>query len=83
VRITGAVQGVGFRYEARDRARSLGLGGFITNLPDGAVEGAFEGPEEKVESMLRWCRNGPAGARVEDIQIEWEDARGEMGFWIT
>ena len=83
MRITGAVQGVGFRYEARDRARSLGLGGFITNLPDGTVEGAFEGPEEQVESVLTWCRNGPAGARVEDVQVDWEDPRGDMGFWIT
>jgi acylphosphatase len=77
------VQGVGFRYEARERARSLGLTGFITNLPDGTVEGAFEGPEERVESMVDWCRRGPSGARVDDVQVEWEDTRGEMGFWVT
>jgi acylphosphatase len=83
VRLRGSVQGVGFRYEARDRARSLGLGGFITNVPDGTVEAAFEGEEELVESMLEWCRHGPSGARVDDIDIDWEDPRGEMGFWIT
>lgn len=83
VKITGAVQGVGFRYEARDRARSLGLGGFIRNLPDGAVEAAFEGPEDKVESMLDWCRRGPSGARVDDVEVHWDAPRGEMGFWIS
>jgi acylphosphatase len=77
------VQGVGFRYEARERARSLGLAGFITNLPDGTVEGAFEGPEERVESMIDWCRRGPSGARVDEVQVEWENTRGEMGFWVT
>jgi acylphosphatase len=83
LRIAGNVQGVGFRFEARDRARSLGLGGFIRNLPDGAVEAAFEGPEERVESMIEWCRRGPAGARVDDVQVEWDDPHGEMGFWIS
>ena len=83
IRISGSVQGVGFRYEARDRARSLGLAGFIRNLPDGTVEAAFEGPEERVESMLDWCRRGPGGAEVADVQVDWEDARGEMGFWVT
>lgn len=83
VRISGSVQGVGFRYEARDRARSLGVGGFIRNLPDGTVEAAFEGEEERVESMIDWCRRGPGGARVEDVRVEWEDAHGEMGFWIS
>lgn len=83
LRIVGSVQGVGFRYEARDRARSLGLGGFVRNLPDGAVEAAFEGPEERVESMIEWCRRGPTGARVDDVQVEWDDPHGEMGFWIS
>jgi acylphosphatase len=83
VRISGSVQGVGFRYEARDRARSLGLGGFIRNLSDGTVEGAFEGPEQRVESMLDWCRRGPAGAQVEGVDVEWEEPHGEMGFWIA
>jgi acylphosphatase len=83
VRISGQVQGVGFRFEARDRARSLGLSGFIGNELDGTVDAAFEGPEERVESMVDWCRRGPSGASVEDVQVEWEDPRGEMGFWIT
>ena len=82
LRIGGSVQGVGFRYEARDRARSLGLSGFVTNLADGGVEAAFEGPEERVESMIEWCRRGPSGARVDGVQVEWEEPRGESGFWI-
>ena len=43
------------------------------------------GPEfiKKVESMIDWCRRGPSGAQVVDLEVEWEDPRGEMGFWVT
>jgi acylphosphatase len=80
--VRGAVQGVFFRVETRDRARSLGLGGWVLNAPDGTVEALFEGDDERVESMVEWCRRGPAGARVEDVQVEWEEPQGETGFSI-
>jgi acylphosphatase len=76
------VQGVGFRYQARSRAQSLGLDGFVRNLPDGSVEAAFEGDEQRVESMIEWCRRGPAGARVEDVETVWEEPTGEPGFAV-
>ena len=82
VRIRGAVQGVGFRYQARSRAHSLDLDGFVRNLADGSVEAAFEGEERSVGSMLDWCRRGPAGARVEDVDIAWEEPTGERGFAV-
>jgi acylphosphatase len=82
VRIRGAVQGVGFRYQARSRAQSLALDGFVRNLPDGSVEAAFEGEEERVESMVEWCRRGPSGARVDDVEIAWEPPTGELGFAV-
>jgi acylphosphatase len=82
VRITGRVQGVFFRAEARDRARSLGLSGWVRNARDGSVEAAFEGPAERVRSMLEWCRRGPGLAEVEDVSHDWEEARGEQGFEI-
>jgi acylphosphatase len=80
--VHGAVQGVFFRVEARDRARSLGLGGWVRNLPDGSVEAAFEGEEDQVESMLGWCARGPAGAQVDDVQVTWVEPEGEGGFAI-
>jgi acylphosphatase len=82
VRVQGSVQGVFFRVETRDRARSLGVSGWVRNLRDGAVEAVFEGPEERVESMVDWCRRGPAGARVESVNVDWEDPVREEGFAV-
>jgi acylphosphatase len=76
------VQGVFFRAEARDRARSLGLGGWVRNNGDGTVEAVFEGDEERVESMVEWCRRGPAHADVENVQVAWEDPRGDSEFAV-
>jgi acylphosphatase len=82
VRIRGRVQGVFFRAETRDRARSLGLGGWVRNAHDGSVEAAFEGPSERVQSMLEWCRRGPSLALVEDVSVELEQPAGEVDFEV-
>jgi acylphosphatase len=76
------VQGVFFRAETRDRARSLGLTGWVRNAADGSVEGVFEGEDERVESMVEWCRRGPRGARVDDVNVTWSEAQDEHGFAI-
>ncbi len=81
--IRGAVQGVGFRYEMRARARSLGLGGWVRNRSDASVEAAFEGEDERVDSMVEWCRRGPPGSRVADVEVSWEEATGEPGFDVS
>ena len=60
--IRGRVQGVFFRVETRERARSLGLAGWVRNNPDGTVEAVFQGDRDRVDSMLAWCRRGPAAA---------------------
>jgi acylphosphatase len=80
--VRGMVQGVFFRVETRDRARSLGLSGWVTNAPDGTVRAAFEGDEERVESMVGWCRRGPSGASVDDVDVTWVEPEGEQGFSI-
>jgi acylphosphatase len=82
VRIKGAVQGVFFRVETRDRARSLGLAGWVRNALDGSVEAVFEGDSERVESMVEWCRRGPAGAHVEDVDVQWGELQGEEAFSV-
>jgi acylphosphatase len=84
VTVRGMVQGVFFRVETRDRARSLGLSGWVTNARDGTVRAAFEGDEERVRSMVDWCGRGPSGARVEGVEVEWTEAEGdgEQGFTI-
>jgi acylphosphatase len=82
VRITGFVQGVFFRAEARNRARSLGLAGWVRNAPDGSVEAVFEGDSERVESMVEWCRRGPRGAQVDDVEVDWGALQGEPEFSV-
>lgn len=82
VRIQGRVQGVFFRAEARARAESLGLAGWVRNARDGSVEAVFEGDEERVRSMVDWCGRGPSGARVDDVEVEGEEPTGETGFSV-
>ena len=82
VTVRGMVQGVFFRVETRDRARSLGLSGWVTNAPDGTVRAAFEGDDERVESMIDWCRRGPSGASVDEVDVTWGEPAGELGFSI-
>jgi acylphosphatase len=78
--VRGRVQGVFFRAETRDRARSLGLSGWVRNVADGSVEAVFEGDRDRIESMLEWCRRGPGFAEVEGLDVAWEEPRGEQGF---
>ena len=80
--VHGAVQGVFFRVETRDRARSLGIGGWVSNAADGSVEAVFEGEDEHVESMVSWCSRGPSGARVDDVDVTWAEPHGESRFSI-
>jgi acylphosphatase len=78
VYVSGQVQGVFFRDSARERAQQLNLVGWVKNLPDGRVEGLFEGPPEKVREMLEWCKHGPPHATVEDVDAELEAAREDL-----
>jgi acylphosphatase len=78
--VSGDVQGVFFRYETREHARTQGLAGWVRNLPDGRVEAVFEGPETEVEAMVEWCRTGPRGAHVTDVEAIEEDPEGIQGF---
>ena len=81
--VRGSVQGVGFRYATVSRASSLGLGGWVGNRPDGSVEAVFEGPRERVESMVGWCRRGPSGARVDDVETYSEEPTDERDFCVA
>jgi acylphosphatase len=78
--VAGEVQGVFFRYETRERARNEDLAGWVRNLADGGVEAVFEGPEESVERMVRWCHRGPRGAQVSEVEVRHEDPEGLAGF---
>lgn len=83
VYISGRVQGVFFRAHTRDKARSLGLKGWVKNLWDGRVEAIFEGEEEKVEEMIKWCHKGPRFSRVDNVEVKFEKPSGEFsGFEV-
>jgi acylphosphatase len=83
VRAWGRVQGVFYRVSCAERARELGLSGWVRNGPDGDVEAAFEGDEAAVTAMLAWCRDGPPSARVDRLDVEGEAVTGGEGFRIT
>ena len=80
--VSGRVQGVGFRWYTREEAMRRGLSGWVRNLPDGRVEAVFEGPPDRVASMLEWCRTGPRMAGVERIEAVDEPMAAEEGFRI-
>jgi acylphosphatase len=80
--VRGRVQGVFFRAETRERARSLGVGGWVRNDPDGSVEAVFEGPSERVELLVGWCRRGPRGAEVDSVEVGWEEPEGDDVFRV-
>ena len=79
VLISGRVQGVWFRGTTRDVAQSLGLEGWVRNLPGGGVEAVFEGPEDKARQAISWCHRGPRLAQVESVDVHWEEPEGLAG----
>jgi acylphosphatase len=76
--VSGFVQGVFFRSNTQERARRLGLKGWVRNLEDGRVEAVFEGEKEKVLEMIEWAKRGPELAKVENVEVEWEEYKGEF-----
>lgn len=83
LRIRGRVQGVFFRATVQRRAREIGIDGWVRNCSDGTVELVAEGPEPTCCDLLDFCWDGPPAARVEDIEVEWEEPTGEhSGFAV-
>lgn len=80
--VSGRVQGVFYRATTRDTARQKGVDGWVKNLDDGRVEAVFEGDSETVAEMVEWCHTGSPQARVEDVEVDYEDPAGIEGFEI-
>lgn len=84
VRFHGRVQGVYFRAHCDDKARSLGLTGYVRNLPRGDVEAVFEGERAVIEECIEWNRTSQPAADVTSVDVLWSAATGEFrGFEIT
>lgn len=70
LRISGLVQGVGFRASLADEARLRGLTGWVRNRSDGTVEALVHGDAQQLEALLAWARHGPRAARVDRVDVE-------------
>lgn len=82
VLVSGKVQGVGYRFSTSEKARKLGLKGWVRNLANGNVEAVFEGDRNSVETMLKWCHSGPPAAVVKDIFVESIEVMGIEDFTV-
>jgi len=77
--VHGQVQGVGFRWSTREQATQLGITGYVKNLPDGTVEIVAEGETPNVNQFLDWAKQGPPGAQVKQVDIDYGEVNGEFG----
>jgi len=76
--VHGRVQGVYFRASTVYEAQNLGLTGWVRNCPDGSVEAVAEGPRDKLDDLVAWCRKGPTGARVTQLDVSWAPAQNDF-----
>jgi acylphosphatase len=80
LRISGYVQGVGFRYAMQDEAARRGVHGWVRNRRDGSVEALLQGEAGAVEALIAWARQGPRGARVSALEISPAEESVAPGF---
>jgi acylphosphatase len=76
-RVSGRVQGVGFRYYADHVAEQLGVVGVVRNTMDGGIEAVAEGDEAKLHEFLAALRHGPHAAEVTELSSAWDEPTGE------
>jgi acylphosphatase len=80
--IKGHVQGVCYRMYAQEEADRIGLTGWVKNQPDSTVEVVCEGERSAIAAFLTWCRKGPVGARVTDIEVAYAEPTGEFDSFV-
>ena len=76
--VNGRVQGVFFRSQTKHNADRHNVTGWVRNLPDGRLEAVFEGEKEAVQTLIDFCKHGPSGARVTNVELTWETYTGEF-----
>ena len=82
VMVSGRVQGVYYRAYTRDRAKSLGINGWVRNIPGGGVEAVLEGERRQVGEMLKDMKSGPSGSVVLGMELSEIEATGYNDFDI-
>ena len=84
MKITGKVQGVGFRYYVLRQAQELGIRGLVSNKPNGDVEALAQGEKTDLEQFIFKVKEGPSFSRVEDVSLNWlNEAEQYFGFEIV
>jgi acylphosphatase len=85
LRISGRVQGVGFRYSMAEVAHRLGVAGWVRNRLDGSVEARLEGDPQAMAQLKLWARRGPPAALVDGLTVDTVPDEGLQGFeqWPT
>jgi acylphosphatase len=79
VLVSGRVQGVFFRQNTKEKARELGLKGWVKNLPDGRVEALFEGEKSLIEEILNWFKKGGVPlARIDNLEVSWQEISSDI-----
>jgi acylphosphatase len=82
IRVTGMVQGVFFRAWTAERARALGVVGWVRNASDGSVEGHLEGDKSAVQQLVDLLNQGPPSAQVTKVEADVTDPTGAKGFEV-
>ncbi|WP_320053476.1 acylphosphatase [uncultured Acetobacteroides sp.] len=80
--VSGRVQGVGFRYYVDRKAQELGVYGYVRNLPNGKLEVEAEGDDVSVETLIDYCRIGPARALVDRVEVHSQPVVGYTHFGV-
>jgi acylphosphatase len=76
--VSGRVQRVLFRDSIRRRADKAGVKGWVKNIKDGRVEAVLEGDNLALLRVIEWAHKGPFLAKVRNVDIIWEDYKGEF-----
>jgi acylphosphatase len=82
IRVTGQVQGVFFRAWTAERARGLGVSGWVRNAPDGSVEGHLEGDKVAVQELVDLLHRGPPSATVGTVEVKVAEPEGARHFEV-
>ncbi len=69
IKVSGKVQGVGFRYHTKQIADELKVSGYVKNMPDGSVYIEAAGTDWAIDQFTEWCKQGPSWARVDEFKI--------------
>ena len=76
--VSGFVKGVFYRANVMEKAKEMHLTGWVKNESGNKVKIVAEGPEENLQELIEWTRKGPTLARVDKIEVKWEEEKGEF-----